>query len=118
MANKGDIAFSPASASTSGRPVLVAVTASPGTLIHTCAAGSNEVEDVEIWASNYSTTTTRTLYLELGGTGASDTINIQLRPMTTVTVCKIRLQSTVSVRAYESSGADVRVWAFMERWTY
>ena len=54
----------------------------------------------------------------LGGTGASDTINIQLRPMTTVTVCKIRLQSTVSVRAYESSGADVRVWAFMERWTY
>lgn len=118
MANKGDIAFSAASASTNGRPIIAAATASPGTLIHTCAAGSNEIEDVEIWASNYSTTTTRTLYLELGGTGAGDTINIQLRPMTTVTVCKIRLTSTVSVRAYESSGADVRVWCFMERWTY
>jgi hypothetical protein len=118
VANKGDIAFSPASDSTNGRPILVAATASPGTLIHVCNAGSNEVEDVEIWASNYSTSLTRTLYVELGGTTASDTINIQLRPSTTVTVCKIRLLSTVSIRAYDSSGADVRVWAFMERWTY
>lgn len=118
MANKGDIRFTPASASTNGRPILIAATASPGTLIHTAAAGSNEAEDLEIWASNYSTTTSRTLYLELGGTGASDTICIQLRPMTTTAVLSIRITGTVNIRAYEASGTDCRVWAFMQGLTY
>ena len=118
MANKGDIAFSPLSASTDGRPIVVTATASAGTTIHTCAAGSNEAEVIEIWASNISTSTTRTLYLELGGTSTSDQVCIDIRPKTVMQVLTVRLTGSVVIKAYEASGADVRVWGFMDRWTY
>lgn len=73
---------------------------------------------MELWVSNISTHTTRTVYFQVGGTTATDEISVQVRPHTIQLGFKVRLTSTVSVRAYESSGADIRVLVFMERWTY
>lgn len=117
MANSGDVGFEFGSSATNGRPITVAATSSPGTTIHTCNCGSNQTEDVEVWLSNTSTTTTLTFYLQLGGTSPSDLAAVQVRPASTVQALRIRLNSTVTVNVYEAGGADGRAWCFVERWT-
>ena len=54
------------SGSTSGRPIQVAATATPGTLIHTAIAGATSYDEVYIWASNI-TAAPATLTVEWGG---------------------------------------------------
>ena len=54
------------SASTSGRGILVAATATPGTLIHTAVNTTNLLDEVWAYAVN-TDTTARELTLELGG---------------------------------------------------
>lgn len=56
------------SGSTLGRPISVAATATPGTIIHDTGA---DLEEIFIWATN-RTGTSATLTLEWGGTGTSD----------------------------------------------
>lgn len=59
---------SPLSASSNGRPIKVAATASPGTLLHTV---SGTVEEIYIWVSNSSASPV-TLTIEFGGTTNPD----------------------------------------------
>lgn len=73
---------------------------------------------MELWVSNISPTATRTVYFQVGGTTATDEISVQVRPHTIQLGFKVRLTGTVSIRAYDSSAGDVRIIAFMERWTY
>lgn len=54
------------SGSTSGLPIPVAATATPGTVVHTAVAGSAAFDEVYIWASNV-TAAAATLTLEWGG---------------------------------------------------
>ena len=54
------------SGSTNGRPVPVAATATPGTLIHTSLSGSTGFDEVYVWATNV-TGSTATLTVEWGG---------------------------------------------------
>jgi hypothetical protein len=60
------------SGGTSGRNILVAATASPGTLIHT--AHATALDEIHLWAVN-SDTANQKLTIEFGGTTApNDTI--------------------------------------------
>lgn len=54
------------SGSTSGRPIPVAATATPGTLIHTAVSGSASYDEVYLWVSNV-TGSAATLVIEWGG---------------------------------------------------
>lgn len=54
------------SGSTSGRPIKIAATATPGTLLHTAVAGTDAFDEEYIWVSNTDTSDV-TLTLEWGG---------------------------------------------------
>ena len=54
------------SASTSGAPIPVAATATPGTLLHTAIAGASAYDEVYLWVSNV-TGSAATLTVEWGG---------------------------------------------------
>ena len=54
------------SGSTSGTPIPVAATATPGTLLHTAIAGASAYDEVYLWVSNV-TGSAATLTVEWGG---------------------------------------------------
>lgn len=54
------------SGSTSGRPIPVAATATPGTTIHAAVSGSSSFDELYLWASNV-TAAAATLTIEWGG---------------------------------------------------
>lgn len=59
------------SASTDGRAIKVAATASPGTTIHTGPSSASEIDEVWLYAMN-TDNTSRKLTVEWGGTSAPD----------------------------------------------
>ena len=61
------------SGSTDGRPIAVAATATPGTLLHTAITGTTGSDSVYLWASNV-TGTSATLTIEFGGVTTADKI--------------------------------------------
>ena len=67
MAKSGDLTPEIPSASTNGRPVAVAATSSPGTTIHTAAAGTTSIDYVTGDAGNIDTVA-RDVTLEWAGT--------------------------------------------------
>jgi len=54
------------SGSTSGLPVIVVATATPGTLLHTAVSGATAFDEIYAWASNV-TGASATLTVEWGG---------------------------------------------------
>jgi hypothetical protein len=68
------------SASTDGRAIKVAATATPGTTIHTGPSSASEIDEVWLYAMN-TDTGTRKLTVEWGGTSSpDDLIEILLPP--------------------------------------
>jgi hypothetical protein len=55
------------SGSTNGKQIVVAATATPGTLIHTAVSGTASFDELHLWVSNV-TGAAATLTLEWGGT--------------------------------------------------
>ena len=66
------------SGSTSGRPISVAATTSPGTAIHTAVAGATDFDEVWIYAKNNTTTAVK-LTVEFGGVSTSDIIELTIQ---------------------------------------
>lgn len=54
------------SGSTSGKPIKVSATATPGTTLHTAVAGASAFDEIYLWVSNLDSTP-RNLTLEWGG---------------------------------------------------
>jgi hypothetical protein len=54
------------SGSTSGMPIVVGNTATPGNIVHTAIAGATSFDELYIWASNVAAATA-TLSVEWGG---------------------------------------------------
>jgi hypothetical protein len=54
------------SGSTNGKPIPVAATATPGTLLHTVAAGTGGNDEIDLWAHN-TTSSAIVLTVEWGG---------------------------------------------------
>jgi hypothetical protein len=61
----------PFSASVQGKPIKVAATATPGTLIHTTGISATILDEIWLYAFN-SDTVDRTLTIEFGGATAPD----------------------------------------------
>lgn len=69
----------PLSGSTNGTGILLAATATPGTLIHTAGAGTSNFDEIWIYAMNTSTSAV-TLDIEYGGTATKDLIELTIQP--------------------------------------
>ena len=67
----------PLSGSTNGKAVLVAATATAGTVIHTAVTGTSSFDEVWMYAVNTSTSSVK-LTVEYGGTIAADNIEITI----------------------------------------
>lgn len=64
------------SGSTSGKPIKVAATATPGTTIHTAIAGSTGFDEIYLWVANL-TGAARQLTIEWGGTTDPDDLSVK-----------------------------------------
>lgn len=67
----------PLSASTNGKGILVAATATTGTTIHTAVSGTSSFDEIWLYAHNNSTSSVK-LTVEYGGTAAADNIEISI----------------------------------------
>ena len=65
------------SGSTSGRGIVVAATATAGTLIHTAVAGASSIDKIYLYAVNISATAVK-LTLEWGSAGVGDNIELAI----------------------------------------
>ena len=107
------------SGSTSGKPIPVAATATPGTLIHTAVAGSTAKDEIWLWASNV-TGSAATLTIEWGGvTDPGDhivkavSIPANSEPVA-VTVGQV-LNGGVVVRAFSGTASAINITGFVSR---
>ena len=94
-----------ASGSTNGRMVLVAATATPGTLLHTAVTGTDDMDEIWIWAVN-SDTVDRKLTIEFGGVAAPADLIEYTVPAENgfhLVVPGIRLQNGLAVRAFAAA---------------
>ena len=65
------------SGSTSGRPIAVAATSTPGTTIHTAVNITDNIDEVWLYVNNTDASAVD-LTLELGGTSTSDTVEMSI----------------------------------------
>ena len=103
------------SGSTNGRPIAVAATSTPGTTIHTAVSGTDDIDEVWLYALNTSTSAVK-LTIEFGGTGTSDKIEVTLAPgRPTAIVNGIPLQNSLVVRAFAGTTNVINVYGFVNR---
>jgi hypothetical protein len=106
------------SGSTDGRAILINTTATPGTLIHTAGAvtGSDNVDELFLWAMNTDATAARVLTIEWGGTTSpNDQIieTIASRSGLIMVVPGLVLNNGVTVRAFASLANVITILGFV-----
>lgn len=105
------------SGSTNGRQILVAATATSGTLVHTAVSGTSSLDEVWIYAMNTSTTATK-LTLEYGGTTApNDHIEITLNGEAgLVLICPgLVLNNGLAIRAFAGTANVIALSGYVNR---
>lgn len=105
------------SGSTNGRQIAVAATSTPGTLIHTSAAGTAGMDEVWLYAVNSSTSTVK-LTLEWGGTTANTDhieLNIAGEAGLVLVVPGLVLNNGLSVRAFAATTNVINISGYVNR---
>lgn len=105
------------SGSTSGRPILVVATATPGTLIHTAVSGATSFDEVSLWCQN-TDGTDRKLTIELGGvTSPNDLIELSIPAESglVLVVDGARLNGGVAIRAFAASASLLSIVGTVNR---
>lgn len=106
------IALAELSGSTDGRMILVAATATPGTLIHTAGSvtGDDNYDDILLEAVN-SDTTDRKLTIEWGGvTSPNDLIEIVIpAEVGVIPIARGILQNGLVIRAFAATANVVMI---------
>lgn len=101
------------SGSTDGKPIPVAATATPGTLLHTAIASTTGFDEVYLWASNV-TGSAATLTIEWGGVtdpgshfvkALSVPANSQSVPIATGQ----RVNNGMVIRAFSGTGSAINI---------
>jgi len=106
------------SGSTNGKGVLIAATATPGTLVHTAVAGTTDIDLVHLWASN-SSVSAANITIEYGEATASANINSG----TTVGAAPqkildgIPLQNGLTIKVFASTTNVINVYGYVNRIT-
>lgn len=105
------------SGSTNGRPIKVAATATPGTLLHTAVAGPTDADEITLWACN-TDTVDRLLTLEVGGVTAPDDhvqVTIPAESGLVEVLPGVRLRAGLVLRAFAAAANVVTVVGRVER---
>jgi hypothetical protein len=107
------------SGSTSGRPIKVVATASPGTTIHTAVAGSSSFDEVYLWATNTSGAAVA-LTIEFGGTTNPDdrivnTYSLRANSPPTPIVTGQSLNGGLIVKAFAGSANVIVITGHVNR---
>lgn len=104
------------SGSTDGRPISVAATATPGTVIH--LTNSPEIDEIFLWVTN-RTGTAATLTLEWGGTGTSDhlcsALSIPANSPAILVADGLLLGNTLRVRAFSGTANALNISGYANR---
>ena len=107
------------SASTNGRGVKVAATSSAGTTIHTAVSGTDDYDEIWLYATNTSTSDVK-LTIEWGGTTSpDDTIELTV-PAESGAYLVIPgwvLQNSLVVKAFAGTANVIIVHGFVNRIT-
>lgn len=104
------------SASTNGRGVVVAATASTGTTIHTATNVADELDEVWLWAVNHSASSID-LTLEMGGTVSGDRIEVSVPPQQGLVAVSPGLvfSGGVAITAFASTASGLTLQGFVNR---
>lgn len=107
------------SGSTDGRPIPVAAVVTPGTLVHTAVAGSDDFDEVYLWAAN-PTNSKKDLTVEWGGvTDPGDHMTKQFSipaysPPIPIATGQL-VNNGVVVRAFASVAGGINLTGFVNR---
>ena len=106
------------SGSADGRGILVVSTASPGTLIHTAVAGTNDLDEIWLYAVN-NTTASSTTTFQFGGVNNYDTISAYIPSKTglELVVPGLLLQNGSEVRVFTNVSSGIIIQGFVNRIT-
>lgn len=107
------------SGSTSGKPIPVAATATPGTLVHTAVAGAAAFDEVYLWVSNV-TGTAAVITIEWGGvTDPGDHMvkaySIPANSQPVAVVLGLVLNGGLVVRAFSATASALNVTGYVNR---
>lgn len=106
------------SGSTSGRPIAVAATATPGTLIHTAVTGTVSFDEIWLWVTN-RTGAAATLTIEWGGTGTGDQLTQALSiPANSNPILVVQgevLNNGLVVRAFSGTANALNISGYVNR---
>jgi hypothetical protein len=107
------------SGSTNGRPIPVADTATPGTLLHTAIAGTSSFDELYLWVSNV-TGSAATLTIEWGGvTNPGDHISKAVSVPANTGPVQVSFGQCVNggvvVRAFSGTASALNITGFVNR---
>lgn len=107
------------SGSTSGRPIKVVATATPGTTIHTAVAGATSFDEIYLWVTN-TDTVTRALTIEWGGTTDPDdlitkTFSISANSAPYPIITGVNLNGGLVVKAFASAANIMVISGYVNR---
>ncbi len=107
------------SGSTSGKPIPVAATATPGTAVHTAVSGGTGFDEIYLWASNV-TAAAATLTIEWGGvTDPGDhvmkAVSIPANTGPTQVMFGQVLNGGVLVRAFSGTASAINLTGYVNR---
>jgi hypothetical protein len=107
----------PLSGSTNGRQILVAATATAGTLIHTAVSGTSSLDEIWLYAVNTSTSSVK-LTVEYGGvTAPNDHIELTITGESgLVLLCPgLVLNNGLVVRAFAATTNVLAISGYVNR---
>ena len=106
------------SASTNGKPIKVAATATAGTLIHTAIAGTSALDEVWLYAHNTSASAVK-LTIEYGDATAPDNhieVNVGAEGTGSILVIPgFLLQNGLTVKAFAGTANVINVFGYVNR---
>lgn len=107
------------SGSTNGRPIPVAATATPGTLLHTAVGGTSAFDEIYLYVSNV-TGAAATLTLEWGGVTdpgdhAVKQLSIAANSGPTLVAAGLVLNNGLAVRAFSGAASALNITGWVNR---
>jgi len=105
------------SGGTNGRNIKVAATATAGTLIHTAVTGTDDLDEIFLYAVN-SDTTDRKLTIEFGGVSVPDDlieVTIPAEDGWYLVIMGLTLQNGLLVRAFASAANVININGYVHR---
>jgi hypothetical protein len=104
------------SGSTNGKPIAVAATGTPGTLIHTAQSGTTGLDEIWLYAVNSSSSDVK-LTVEFGGTTTAEQIELTVTAESGLVLVSpgLVLNNSLVVRAFAATTNVVNISGYINR---